>query len=482
MKPTNLEKSGLAASSAENTSKHSKAGENVQNVRKVSEASSRQKVLGKGDARYWMQPKKLYIDARWGAAYSCKIQVNGRRESFPLRSSNRSTAAAKAARIYLDVSALGWDAAMAKHKPDEKPVKSARVGDLIREVRLLAKTKVRPRTLEGNVSAFRRIVAAIHGIKASLGRGAGGVKEWHAQVDAIALNKITPKLVEEWKDVYVATKGCGDEIKEGRARSTVNFTLRSAKSLFAKSLLPELGKKIQLPDELPFHGVKPFPPENSLYMRKMNVSALLEALRNELRVSDPEAFKAAVLSLYLGLRRNEADKLRWSSVNFDEASVSNEVQSDFVPKSKFSIRVIHMEAEPLAILREFREMAPNDEYVLSGRPVNHKAGHATYRADDMWKRLCRWLRKRGIRSQKPIHELRKEAGSLVNERHGLDKAMCFLGHSDIGVTAKHYAGAGRRVTVGIGEGLVEQTAANVITAEFNAAPMPAKQHKRKGAA
>jgi hypothetical protein len=95
---------------------HKQTGVGQQSVRKMSDQSARKAVIGKADARYWMQSGKLIADDRCRGALTCKIQVAGRRESFPLRTTNRSAAAAKAARIYGDVVALGWEEALAKHK------------------------------------------------------------------------------------------------------------------------------------------------------------------------------------------------------------------------------------------------------------------------------------------------------------------------------------------------------------------------------
>ncbi|MDI1311075.1 hypothetical protein, partial [Prosthecobacter sp.] len=194
--------------------------------------TSRGITLGKGDSRYWLQSGKLVSDPRWAGAFACRIQAQGRREFFPLRTSNKSSAAAKAARIYTDVAALGWDEALKKHKPDERHSKTATAGDLILAVQELA--DVRPTTLASNVNAFRRIVAAVAKIDSTKSRFAArgtGRKAWLAAVDAVPLAIITPATVEAWKLSFVAKQAAGDEIKARSARNTANATLRSAKSL-----------------------------------------------------------------------------------------------------------------------------------------------------------------------------------------------------------------------------------------------------------
>jgi hypothetical protein len=39
-----------------------------------------------------------------------------------------------------------------------------------------------------------------------------------------------------------------------------------------------------------------------------------------------------------------------------------------------------------------------------------------YRAKAVFERLSAWLRKHGVFARKPIHELRKEFGSMVNRK------------------------------------------------------------------
>jgi hypothetical protein len=50
---------------------------------------------------------------------------------------------------------------------------------------------------------------------------------------------------------------------------------------------------------------------------------------------------------------------------------------------------------------------------------------------------------------KPIHELRKEAGTLVNSQHGLNEAKNFLRHSSIATTAAYYVGSKGDITTGL---------------------------------
>ncbi len=447
---------------------------NQKSVRLMSDSDTLKKSIGKADSRYWQQAGKLLTDPRSRFLF-CKIQVNGNRDSFPLRTANKSAAATKAARIYGDVVALGWDAALAKYKPDEKRTKGALTGDLIREASALA--DVRPATLASNVSAFRRIVASVAKIDATKGRFArcGDSRgAWLAAVDAVPLEKLTPAAVEAWKLAFVASRSAKDENKARSARNTANATLRSAKSLFSKRLLRFIAPKIKLPSPLPFDGVEFFPRQSMRYVSTIDVKKVIAQAGTEL-ATDSEAFKAFILCLFAGLRRNEADKLRWSSVDLEAGFIRIEAHEHFAPKAETSLAEIPLDTEVLPILRGMRAKAPKAEYVLEGVSPKTSLTWRPYRADETFARLGAWLKAQGVNSRTPLHTLRKEAGSLICQKSGLFAASRFLRHADVAITAQHYAAQKDRVTIGLGSMLTPPTG-NVIEADFTAeAARPARQ-------
>ena len=65
--------------------------------------------------------------------------------------------------------------------------------------------------------------------------------------------------------------------------------------------------------------------------------------------------------------------------------------------------------------------------------------------------MIKWLRSKGVRAHKPIHEMRKEIGALIATEHGIFAASKFLRHSDITTTARHYADHKLRISVGLGK-------------------------------
>jgi hypothetical protein len=86
----------------------------------------------------------------------------------------------------------------------------------------------------------------------------------------------------------------------------------------------------------------------------------------------------------------------------------------------------------------------------SGNLPRPRATFENYHAQHVFERLGAWLRTKGVTAQKPLHELRKEAGSIVNRRHGLTAAKDFLRHADIAITAAHYIDRPRQATTGLG--------------------------------
>lgn len=422
----------------------------------------------KGDLRHWLDRVRK-VDS---PDYSIQIAHGKARHRFPLGTPLKDAAAKKALEIYQMLRSSGWEVTLAKHKQKPVvPVMGSTVGELLAAVTELA--NVRPTTLRGYCATFRRIVADVEGIEAQKGRYASAGKgrdAWLKAVDAIPLARLTPDRLEAWKLEYVRQRAGKNALRQRAAKNSANSLLRMGKGLFAKRLMRLLKNRITLPSPLPFEGVDLFPRQSMRYDSKMNVEDLLKAAAEKLPDEDPEALKAFVLCLFAGLRRNEADKLRWSSVNFEAGVIRVETQSDFAPKAETSLDDVPVDPEAISILRDLRAKEPEAEYVLKAdapkrkfklpRPPTQeslgKLKWAKYRANDTFVRLTTWLRKNGVKERTPLHTLRKEAGSLVAKNHGLIEASRFLRHADVAITAQHYISMKKRVTVGLGSLLASE--------------------------
>lgn len=412
-------------------------------------------VIGKGDARYWLQSGKLLRDAR-SRFLVCKIQVNGRRESFPLRTSNKAAAAEKAARIYHDVIALGWEPALAKHKPEpqRENAKGATVGKLI-EIASSVST-ARRHTLDAYVKAFRRIVSEVIGVQDGRKFDAfkGGTKEWREKVDAVELSRLSPTDIQAWKNRRLRNSE-GDPLAKRRAIVTVNSLIRNAKSLFGKKVLPFVEQKLSLSRPLPFDGVMLEKGPSLRYVSKIDAYAILATARDELANSDPEAFKALILALVCGLRRSEIDHLLWRNFNFARRVLMIENSEYHQLKSEDSAGEIDLDADTCALFQGFRAQSPSDRFVIkSPNPPQSEKQSRSYRCNVVFQRANAWLRSQGVENIKPLHTMRKEIGSIIASEHGIFEASRYLRHSDIRITSAFYADKKKTVTPKIFSGLL----------------------------
>ncbi|MEM9284122.1 MAG: hypothetical protein AAGA96_20070, partial [Verrucomicrobiota bacterium] len=170
-----------------------------------------------------------------------------------------------------------------------------------------------------------------------------------------------------------------------------------------------------------------------------------------------EAFKTLLLFLYCGPRRKEVDVLMWDQVDFENSSIEIRHTEYFRPKSESSVGVVYFEPAVGEILREYRDDDPTGIFVLKGGPPKPEVSYPYYRADKTFKFLIAWLRSYEgpdgalpmATVQKPIHELRKEVGAMLNSRYGLFAANKVLRHAQISTTANYYVDEKEKLSVGL---------------------------------
>jgi integrase len=453
--------------------------------------------FSKTSAKYWESRifKPTYTEngeKRESRHFAARIGVNKRRHTFPLGTGNKETASKEAAKVYAFLMANDWDATLAKFAPtyaprDEKPVT---VGDYIREAESAA--DVSKKTLRGYTRSFRRLVSDIAGIDhmikverkrrvrdektgkmrfvtvteekdarhdyAAEGRENGGARDaWLAKVDAVNLSTITPAKIQKWKQSFVSDRGAGGALDEKTARGTANSILRKAKGLFSKTVLL-VTSELNLPSPLPFEGVALFKKKQLKKMRyesKIDAPALFRAAIEELPKIDEEAFKIFLLGILAGLRKGEIDSLLWKNVDFEAGKISVEVTNDGGTKSDDSENWVSADKELIEILRGYRAKA-GGQFVIESKKAPRPGVDGFYRAEKSFQRLYAWLKGKGVNDSKPLHTLRKEAGTLVYERFGILAASRHLRHSDIRITTQFYADQKERVSTGLGSLLSEQ--------------------------
>ena len=421
--------------------------------------------LGTDHSKRW--EKRLYVAKSGGielGKLAVRIQHLGERDEFRFHSTNRQKAALDALEVFRFLKANGWAATRAKFKPEAQAAKlNTTVGDFLVAVR--DTNRLRLRTFLNYQSALRIITAEALGVKQEKGTskfdyrsgsgGQSGTAKWVAKIDVRRLEELTLERITDWKRSRVARAG-HSPAAVASARRTVNSYIRGSRSLFAPSLLREI-KGLTMPTTLPFAGVELEQTGSTKYVSKINAQSLIAGARSELKSADPEAYKAFLLGLFLGLRKAEIDLLEWRMVDFAGHSIRLEQTEWLHLKTEDSAADITADAEVIGELRAFlppptTAAVPWSQFILtSTRPPRPESGRAYYRCEDTFCRLNEWLRGKGITANKPLHELRKELGALIATEHGIYAASRFLRHSDITTTARHYADHKTRISVGLGK-------------------------------
>lgn len=415
------------------------------------------KAYSRTDARYWLE-KIFHRRFRQGGEmvekpnYYVQIQHQGRRKRFHLHTPNKATAAARARDLYKAILEGGW-AAVGEIEPkassaaDEASPGGATVGDLISVVRAVA--TARPTSLDTYFKAFRKIAADIARIQkgAKYDSRRGGSEVWRKKVDAVPLSKLTPEAILEWKIKFLKSS---NPTQLRKAKTTVNSLIRNSKALFAKKHLKYIRSQIDLPDPLPFDDVPMEKQPSMRYQSKVDAGAILKAAQTELAQDDPECFKILLLGLMCGLRKSEIDTLLWAAFDFEQSRILIEPNEYNQLKSEDSAGEVEIDAELNQVFWQLWQDSDSAFVIESHRPVHHRSQKRSYRAEHHFKRLNTWLREHGVNADKPMHEMRKEFGALINARYGIYAASRALRHSQIAITVAHYTDKKERVTVGLG--------------------------------
>jgi integrase len=290
-------------------------------------------------------------------------------------------------------------------------------------------------------------ICGIEGGREKYDYRSGGHAKWIERIHAVRLSEVTPERVQAWKRSFLARAG-KDPIALRSARTSFNSFLRRAKSLFAPGAVKHL--TIQLPSPLPFQGIAFEPRQSMRYRSAIDPEALTREAQAELARQDPPVFLAFLLALGAGLRRIEIDRLEWSAFRWDQNVIRIEPTKYFDVKTEHSIGDVQVDPELMTVFRGYAAQALTSFVIENDNLPIADATFENYRAQAVFERLIGWLKARGVTSRKPIHELRKEFGSMVNRKHGLTAAKDLLRHADIGITASHYIDRPRKATSGLG--------------------------------
>lgn len=412
----------------------------------------------KSDMRHWQE--KLFQPSytrggttRYVAEWSIKLQYRGQRETFNLGTANKTAAAAKAKQIHTMLTSVagGWDATLAKFKPDMNSKSLSTVGDFLEELK--GHWSGNPKTFSDYCRSFRTIISQIFGIeggKEKFNYATGGREKWVAKINRVKLARVTPKSVDKWRIAFVERAG-ENPVKQRRAKITCNSLMRQAKSLFAPDLLRHVTK--HKPGTLPFDGVAFYPRESMRYRSMVDIETLIQNALGELAQEPLQIFLLATMG---GLRRNEIDKLEWKAFRWDEGVIRIEETDYFTPKTTDSAGDVPVDQELMALFKGWHARVCGARFVIAadGEPRTGTR-YTHYRAQEHFDTLLAWLRGKGVTTPKPLHELRKEFGSQLCAKYGIYAASTALRHTDIALTAAHYLDRKERVTVGLGKLLPE---------------------------
>jgi integrase len=386
----------------------------------------------------------------------------GREGWFNLATANQAAAEVKARDIYLSLVSAGWEATLAKFKPD--PFRRAEVctlGEFLADVG--QRSHLKPMTVRRYAVKLRKMVADVAKLEAGIKSKArkakydyvnGGRAAWLAKVEGQRLDVLTPDSVNAWRNRYVTKAGTDPITRKSAERSAASY-LRCARALFTPDVVAVL--KVKVPAN-PFAGVKLKDPGPQRYHSEVNPEWLLGCAERELRAKQPQLYLALFLCLWAGLRRKEADLLAWEQVDFDAGQIHIRRTAHFEVKTEESQRDIDLAPAALDVLRTFKA-GSRSEFVLAGSDPHPAATYDFYRCDCTWRDLNAWLRDKGIHQTKAIHALRKESGSLIASTFGIEAARQHLGHRDIRTTSSHYVEKKKRVEVSLPIGTPAQVQA-----------------------
>ena len=406
------------------------------------------KTFAKTDVRYWSGKLVQRTNAEWHA----RIRFGGKQHWWPLKTANREQAAVKARDIWLSLQANGFEATETKFKPWTIPPvvdvsKELTIGDFIKAVSAVA--VVRPTTLTTYGRKLRFLVSQIINVKGSRSKHDyvhGGAARWRENIDKTPLSALTPAKVMQWRTSYISQFD-DQPLKRASAQQTAASIIRSAKALFSPKIIRNLG--IKLPSLLPFEGVDLGKRPRTRYQSKVNAAQLATDAHNELMQSQPEQFKIFLLAFGAGLRRSEIDRLTWHHFNWDRGTISIEATEYGVTKTACSAEEIDVGNDLIGYFKKAKTESKS-EFVIESKASPEAAPHWNhYRCDSHFKSLLTWLRSKGVTTRNPLHTLRKEFGSLINQQFGIFAASAALRHSNINITREAYVDRKERIALNI---------------------------------
>lgn len=417
------------------------------------------RAASKTTAAYWQKAAFRLQKGEWESAnFFVRIKLHNQRRRVRLESTTREEAGREALAEYLKILTNGWPVdSDSKLDLPESPELSNDPG--VGEWIAMAKRKAgaRSASVDKYAESLRTIVGEI------LGMCRARKKEQREQIDSYKISDLTKEKLKAWLDARLEKSRQLDTVRELRAKNTVRSLIANARGLFTEHILEAIGVSENSLTRLPFRGLKLPAKTQNRYSSRFDAKALLKAAEAELGTAVPgcdreeatnrfELWKILYLALVAGLRYNEIDRLRVQDIAQDGSRISIRTHESFRPKTQASEGDVLVSPKAAAILCRMIKRTKGPWFIKDGISNRNRS----YRAGIHHDALVAWLRsyeERGTKPfadvPKPIHELRKEAGTLVNSQHGLNEAKNFLRHSSITTTASYYVGSKGNITTGL---------------------------------
>jgi integrase len=155
----------------------------------------------------------------------------------------------------------------------------------------------------------------------------------------------------------------------------------------------------------------------------------LAVARTELAESNPDAYTVILVALGASLRRSDIDALQWQNVMEDKGIIRVMTTAQRRVKSHESEGDVHVDP---GLFSELKRLRRDGETLFVVEPVTEfpktKAAQV-YRCEETFSAVTEWLRKNGVMSNKPLHTLRKEFGSVVASAGDILQAQRQLRHA-----------------------------------------------------
>lgn len=250
---------------------------------------------------------------------------------------------------------------------------------------------------------------------------------------------LTKELADKFLDGRVAKArhaAGANEVTTQRARVTANSTLKQARGIVTPRACEKFYADLKLPDFSGFRSAELKRVRSGFYEYRRIPASVMDAIDRDaerIKHEDPLVYRAFVLERYLGLRPSEVVNARWSWIDRRDGQdvFVIELRPDFVPKNG-KARNIPIEPGVKAMLAEMQATAHPEAYIIELPFLTDRKNVLKYDVN-------KWLRHflPASSREKCSYNLRKQAGSEINDRYGIAVAAAYLGDT-IAVAQKHY--------------------------------------------